>query len=75
MAVPFERVVSMVLSLRAQQRLDRAAFIHRAVALRHLFQGQGQVEDLGWIDLSAHDLMMASVGSIIAGSGHSSFVF
>jgi hypothetical protein len=34
-----------------QQRLDRAAFVHGAVALGHLFEGQRQVEDSAGIDL------------------------
>src|SRR5437879_8752537 len=38
-------------ALRTQQRLDRAAFVHRAVPLRHLVEGQGQIEDLAGIDL------------------------
>src|SRR3954463_6095758 len=37
--------------LRTQERLDRAAFVHRAVALCHLLDGQGQVEDLPGVDL------------------------
>src|SRR5574342_545302 len=36
---------------RAQQRLDGAALVHRAVALRDLVERQGQVEHLAWIDL------------------------
>src|SRR5215204_4731553 len=40
---------------RAQQRLDRAALVHRAVALRHLLQRQGQVEDLAGGDLPVPD--------------------
>jgi len=36
----------------AQQRLDRAALVHRAVTLRHLLEGQGQVENLAGVDLS-----------------------
>src|SRR5258705_6209454 len=39
------------IALRTQQRLDRAAFVHRAVPLRHLIEGQRQVEDLARIDL------------------------
>ena len=37
---------------RPQQRLDRAAFIHCAVALGHLSERQRQVEDLSGVDLS-----------------------
>src|SRR5205823_12638361 len=33
------------------QCLDRAAFVHRAVTLRHSVERQGQVEDLARIDL------------------------
>src|SRR5439155_18039727 len=36
--------------LYAQQRLDRAAFVHRAVAFRHLLERQREVEDLAGID-------------------------
>src|SRR5260370_39672556 len=41
-------------SLRAQQRLDRAAFVHCSVALRHLFERQRQIEDLAGIDLPVY---------------------
>src|SRR4051794_7969840 len=41
--------------LRAQQRLDRAALVHRPVAFRHLVEGQGQVEDPAGIDLPVPD--------------------
>jgi hypothetical protein len=34
-----------------QQRLDGAAFVHRAVASGHLIEGQGQVEDLARVNL------------------------
>ena len=43
-------VIGGFLDLRAQQRLDRAALVHRAVALRQLFEGQRQVEHLAEID-------------------------
>ena len=43
----FRRVTS-----GTQQRLNRAAFVHRAVALRHLIERQSQVEHLARIDLS-----------------------
>src|SRR5215212_3432752 len=43
------------LRLRAQQRLDRAALVHRAVALRHLLQRQAQVEDFAGVDLPVPD--------------------
>jgi toxin ParE1/3/4 len=33
------------------KRLDRAALVHRTVALRHLVKRQGQVEDFAGIDL------------------------
>src|SRR5574337_1237491 len=36
---------------RTQQRLDRAALVHRAITLRNLLERQSQVEDLAWIDL------------------------
>src|SRR3954470_15614717 len=36
-----------------QERLDRAAFVHRAVSLPHLLEGQRQVEDLAGVDLPA----------------------
>src|SRR5713101_4517020 len=38
-------------ALRTQQRLDRAAFVHCAVALRHLVEGQSQIKHLAGIDL------------------------
>lgn len=38
------------LTLRPQQRLYRAAFVHCAVALGHLIESQGQVEDLAGVD-------------------------
>ena len=38
--------------LRSQQRLDRAAFVHRTVAFRHVVQGQAQVEYLAGVDLT-----------------------
>src|SRR5947209_19083620 len=38
--------------LRAQQNLDRAAFVHRPVRLSDLVERQGQVEDLAWVYLS-----------------------
>src|SRR5437867_10660728 len=41
--------------LRPQQRLDRAALVHRAIALRHLIQRQCQVEYFSWINLSIPD--------------------
>jgi hypothetical protein len=44
-----------VLTSRAQKRFDRPPFIHRPVALRHLVQGQGQVEDLARVDLPLPD--------------------
>src|SRR5829696_6968254 len=40
---------------RPQQRLDRAALVHRAVALRHLLERQVQVEDLAGVDLPVPD--------------------
>lgn len=42
-------------SLRAQQCLDRAALVHRTVALRYLLQWQRQIEDLARIDRPAPD--------------------
>src|SRR6266496_1651907 len=36
----------------AQQRLDGAALVHCAVALRHLLERQGQVEDLSGVNLA-----------------------
>src|SRR5882724_6755191 len=41
--------------LRMEQRLDRAAGVHRAVALRNLVERQGQVEDLARVDLPIPD--------------------
>src|SRR3954451_7346029 len=37
---------------RSKQRLDGPAFVHRAVAFRHLFEWQRQVKDLAGIDLA-----------------------
>ncbi|GHO70488.1 hypothetical protein KSC_093800 [Ktedonobacter sp. SOSP1-52] len=42
-------------ALRTQQRLDRTALIHSAVALRHLLQGQFQVEDFARVYLALPD--------------------
>src|SRR5438445_3956091 len=39
-------------SLRAQQNLDRAALVHRAVRFGDLVESQGQVKDLAWVYLS-----------------------
>jgi hypothetical protein len=44
-----------VLSLRAQQRLDRTAFIHGAITLGCLMEEQGQVEGFARVDLPALD--------------------
>jgi hypothetical protein len=38
--------------LQAQQRLDRATLVHRAVAFRHLIKRQRQIENLAGIDLA-----------------------
>src|SRR6516225_10165684 len=52
---PVARTVPSVLGRstpsRLQQRLNGAAFIHRAVALGHLLQRQRQIEDLAGVDL------------------------
>ena len=40
------------LGLRLQQRLDRPALVHRAVALGHLVEGQSQVKYLAGVNLS-----------------------
>jgi hypothetical protein len=61
-----------VSALRAQQRLDRAALVHRSVTLRHLGEGEGEVEDLARVDLPTPDRMMASVGWMILGVSRSS---
>ena len=42
-------------ALRAQQRLDRAALVHCAVALRHMIERQRQAEDLLGINLRLPD--------------------
>src|SRR5205807_3386688 len=39
----------------AQQGFDGAAFVHRAVALGGLVQGQGEVEDPARVDLAVPD--------------------
>src|SRR2546425_174340 len=41
--------------LRPQQRFDRTALVHRAIALRHLIQRQCQVEYFSWIALPLPD--------------------
>src|SRR6266511_2620275 len=38
-----------------EQRLDRAAFVHGAVALGDLLERQGEVEDLAGVDLAVPD--------------------
>jgi hypothetical protein len=38
-----------------EQRLDGAAFVHRAVALRDVVEGQVEIEDLAGIDLAVPD--------------------
>src|SRR5882672_4079431 len=45
-------ILRVLIDSRAQQRLDCAALIHRAVALSNLIEGQGQIEDLAGVDLS-----------------------
>src|SRR6266571_6813943 len=50
---------------RAQQCFDGAAFIHRTVAFRHLFERQGQVKDFAGIDLPfQHEVNQ--VGQVLA---------
>src|SRR5256885_17196650 len=45
------------MSLRPQERLDRAALIHRAVTLGDLLERQGEIEDLAGVDLAvAHQV-------------------
>src|SRR5204863_3029599 len=45
------------MSLRPQERLDRAALIHRAVTLGDLVERQGEIEDLAGVDLAvAHQV-------------------
>ena len=61
------RPYDVLRSLRAQQRLDRAALVHRAVALRHLLKRQGQVEDLAGVDLPVPD-QVDKLGQIAATS-------
>jgi len=39
----------------AQQRLDRAALVHRTVAFRYLIQRKGKIEDLARMDLFRPD--------------------
>src|SRR5205823_7158562 len=43
---------SLLLSIRAQERLDGAALVHRTIALCHLIQRQSQIENLAGVDLS-----------------------
>ena len=42
---------SAALILGAEQRFDRATLVHRAIALGHLVERQGKVEDLAGVDL------------------------
>ena len=51
-----------------QQRLDRTAFVHRAVAFRHLIERQRQVEDLAGVDLPAQN-QVDQVGQVAAHGG------
>src|SRR5262245_56216375 len=53
---------------RTEQRLDRPAFIHGAVALRNLVERQGQVEDLPRIDLLVPD-ELDEIGQVAAHRG------
>jgi hypothetical protein len=39
-------------ALRPQQRLDRTALVHGTIALRHLIEGQDQVEDFARFDFA-----------------------
>src|SRR5207248_10537632 len=48
-------VGSLCRSIGAEKRLDRAAFVHCTVALRHLIQRQSQIENLAWIYSSITD--------------------
>src|SRR3954471_17844356 len=41
--------------LRAQQRFDRAALVHRAIALGDLPERQRQVEHFAWVNLAVED--------------------
>src|SRR5438094_7220734 len=65
--LPF--ITVMVVSfLWAQERLDRAALVHGAVAFGHLVEGQGQVEDLAGVDPSlAHQI--DQLGEVAAHGG------
>jgi hypothetical protein len=52
----FDRRSSRALVVsRPQQRLDRAAFVHRSVAVGDLVEGQGEVEDLAGLDRAVPD--------------------
>ena len=41
--------------LWSQQRLDRAPLVHRSISLRHLVEGQREIEDLAGIDDALQD--------------------
>lgn len=61
---PFVHIVIRVPPLWTQQHLDGGAPVHRAIALRHLIEGQGQVEDLAEMDrLSSKSGRSARAGS------------
>jgi hypothetical protein len=59
------QVASRRISLRAQQRFDRPAFVHRAVSLGYLLEGQRQVVDLARVE-SAVPHPVDQVGKIAA---------
>ena len=49
------RCLIALLGSRPQQRLDRAALVHRAVSLGDLLERQAEIEDLAWVDLAVPD--------------------
>jgi hypothetical protein len=51
---PVGNIGIQFLTSREKQRLDRAAFVHRAVALGDLVERQRQVEHLRLVDLRCH---------------------
>src|SRR5205814_5809902 len=52
---PFASIPLFLLVLWAQQRFDRATFVHRAIALGDLLERQPQVEHFARVDLPGED--------------------
>src|SRR4051794_1956210 len=52
---PFVSIPLFLLVLWAQQRFDRAALVHRAIAVGDLIERQCQIEHCAWVDLPVED--------------------